>query len=182
MYRNFLPVILGARVIVKVCSLLLGLALLQFLPACAEELTPALQGAVDWVYDGDTLKIDNFGKVRLIGIDSPERENSNRDQFLLDQGVSIAKQRQAYQLAKQFNIKNAKGKKVVLEFDESRRDRHNRLLAYVYLPDGRLLNRLLVEQGLAVVYRRFSFEMKTDFLSAEEHARRSGVGLWAKGR
>jgi micrococcal nuclease len=52
----------------------------------------------------------------------------------------------------------------------------------VYLLDGRLLNRLLVEQGLAVVYRRFAFRMKEEFLIAESEARQSGVGLWAKGR
>jgi len=60
------------------------------------------------------------------------------------------------------------------------RDKYGRLLAYVYLPNGRLLNRLLAEQGMAVVYRRFSFNMKADFLAAEAEARKSRTGLWAQ--
>ena len=166
----------------RIFSLLLSLNFLLLLSACAEDLTPASRGIVTWVYDGDTLEIEAIGKVRLIGIDTPERERSNRDQYLLDKGVSTAKQRQTYQAAKQFNIKQVKGKMVRLTLDESQRDRYDRLLAYVYLPDDRLLNRVLIEQGLAVVYRRFTFKMKDDFLAAEDNARRSGVGLWAKGR
>ena len=57
---------------------------------------------------------------------------------------------------------------------------YGRLLAYVYLPDGRLLNRMLLEQGLAAVYRKFTFRMKTDFLTAEQQARQAGIGLWKK--
>ena len=150
------------------------------LPACAEQPTPALQGTVSWVYDGDTLKIDPVGKVRLIGIDTPERENSQRDHYLIDKGISAARQRQIYQLAKEFNISQIKGQKVTLSFDDSPRDRHGRLLAYVHLADGRLLNRVLLEQGLAVVYRRFSFRMKNDFLSAEAEARKNKRGLWTE--
>ena len=164
----------------RILSLLLSLGLILALPACAEEPTPPLQGTVTWIYDGDTLKIDPVGKVRLIGIDTPERENSKRDQYLIKQGVSAARQRQIYQRAKEFNIKQVKGQRVTLLLDDSPRDRHGRLLAYVHLPDGRLLNRLLLEQGLAVVYRRFKFKMKEDFLAAEKQARESKTGLWAK--
>ena len=150
------------------------------LRACAEQPTPALQGTVSWVYDGDTLKVDPVGKVRLIGIDTPERENSQRDRYLIDKGISAARQRQIYQLAKEFNISQAKGQKVTLSFDDSPRDRHGRLLAYVHLADGRLLNRVLLEQGLAVVYRRFSFRMKNDFLNAEAEAKKNKRGVWTE--
>jgi micrococcal nuclease len=139
-----------------------------------------LQGTVLWIYDGDTLKVDTIGKVRLIGIDTPERKNSQRDQYLIKQGISAARQRQIYQLAKEFNIEQVKGQKVTLSLDDTPRDRHGRLLAYVHLPDGQLLNRVLLEQGLAVVYRRFSFRLKKDFLTAEAEAKRNRLGLWAK--
>lgn len=163
----------------RIFSLLFILGLILTLPACAEEPTPPLQGTVIWVYDGDTLKIDPVGKVRLIGIDTPERENSQRDRYLIKQGISAARQREIYQLAKEFNIKQVKGKRVTLALDDSPRDRYGRLLAYVRLPDGRLLNRVLLEQGMAVVYRRFNFRMKEDFLSAEKQARQGKSGLWA---
>jgi len=177
-----LPSLLGPRLTLRTLATLLYLLLVLALSACAEQPALALQGTVSWVYDGDTLKIETIGKVRLIGIDTPERENSQRDRYLTDKGISAAKQRQIYQLAKEFSIKQTKGEKVTLSLDDSPRDRHGRLLAYVYLPDGRLLNRVLLEQGLAVVYRRFPFRMKADFLAAEEDARRNKRGLWAEDR
>ena len=164
----------------RIFSLLLILGLILALPACAEEPAAPLQGTVIWIYDGDTLKIDPVGKVRLIGIDTPERENSQRDRYLIKQGISAARQREIYQLAKEFNIKQVKGKEVTLTLDDSPRDRYGRLLAYVRLPDGRLLNRVLLEQGMAVVYRRFSFRLKEDFLTAEAEAKRNKLGLWAE--
>lgn len=163
---------------VRFLLLILCLSFALALPACAEQPTSERQGTVSWVYDGDTLKIDPVGKVRLLGIDTPERENSTRDRFLTRQGISVAKQRQIYQRAKEFNISQAKGQKVTLSFDDSPRDRHGRLLAYVHLADGRLLNRVLLEKGLAVVYRRFSFRMKEEFLNAEAQAKKNKRGLW----
>ncbi len=36
-----------------------------------------------------------------------------------------------------------------LEFDVEKRDRYGRLLAYMYLPDGRMLNEEIVKAGYA---------------------------------
>ena len=180
LHGNLQPPVLGPRVTSRRLLFLFILGLSLALPACAEDPVPALQGIVSWVYDGDTLEIDTVGRVRLIGIDSPEKEASRRDQYLVDQGVSATRQRHIYQAAKAFNIKQVKGQRVRLTLDKTPQDRHGRMLAYVHLPDGQLLNRVLVEQGLAVVYRRFEFKMKDDFLAAEHKARRSHVGLWAK--
>ena len=165
--------------IFKIGSFLISLSFALIIAACAEEPATTLQGTVTWVYDGDTLKVDTVGKVRLIGIDVPERESSSRDQYLSNKGISAAKQRQIYQAAKTFNITQVKGEKISLTLDDPPRDRHDRLLAYIHLPDGRLLNRVLIEQGLAVVYRRFDFKMKDDFLAAEAQARRTRAGMWA---
>lgn len=156
------------------------LFLLAVLPACAEEpqTSSSLNGTVTWIYDGDTLKIEPHGTVRLVGIDTPEKNDSERDGFLERQGVSRTKQRQTYQAAKQFNIAQAKGKQVQLTLEDPPRDRHDRLLAYVYLPDGRLLNKILIEEGLAVVYRRFDFRLKAQFIAAETKARRDKQGIW----
>lgn len=162
----------------RLLSLILCLSVTLALSTCAEDSGSALQGTVSWVYDGDTLKVDPHGKVRLIGIDTPERENSKRDSYLIKKGISAARQRAIYQQAKTFNIKLVKGHQVTLTLDDPERDRHGRLLAYLYLPDGRMLNRVLLEQGLAVVYRRFSFRMKEDFLTAETEARKNKQGLW----
>ena len=130
------------------------------------------------VYDGDTLEVAGLGKVRLLGIDTPEREDSARDDFLLRRGLQRGRLRQIDRQATEFTRRQTQGHQLRFEFDRPRRDRHGRILAYVYLPDGRLLNRLLLEAGLAVVYRRFDFTLKQDFLAAEERARHKRAGLW----
>lgn len=147
-------------------------------PAGAGEPAASLQGVVTWVYDGDTVEIETLGKVRLIGIDTPEREASARDAFLAKRGVPAARQRAASREARAFNISQVKGQQVSLVLGHPPRDRYGRLLAYVYLPDGRLLNRILLERGLAAVYRKYTFDMKNDFLAAEESAREAKIGLW----
>ena len=155
--------------------------LLLLLCYCGDAVAAAsniLQGEVSWVYDGDTLKVDGFGKVRLIGIDTPEKDNSPRDDFYRRWDIAPQQLRNIAREALDFCIAEAKGRTVTLFLDSTPRDRHGRLLAYIYLPDGRLLNRLLLEQGLATVYRRFEFRMKEDFLDAERHARAKKAGLW----
>ncbi len=145
---------------------------------CAEAQDPPLGGTVSWIHDGDTLNVDGIGKVRLLGIDCPEKNDSQRDRYLRGQGVSRARLRAVAGEALQFNISRVKGQKVALHPGAQQKDRYGRLLAYVVLPDGQMLNRLLLEKGYAVVYRRFDFSHKDDFLRAEAEARRNKVGLW----
>jgi len=157
-------------------------ALLIFVFLLAPSFTRAEQtatgGKVTWIYDGDTLKVAGIGKVRLLGIDTPETEDSPRDSYLQRQGVAKTTLRRVAAAALKFNIAQVKGKRVRLEYDGERRDRYGRTLAYVYLPDGTLLNRLLLEKGYAVVYRRFDFQRKKEFLRAEAAARKLKLGVW----
>ena len=153
--------------------------LLIFLLLCSPALAASNTGRVSWVYDGDTLKIDGIGKVRLLGIDTPEKEDSERDGYYRKHyQLAPATLRRITQQALHFNLDNVKGKRVQLRFDNETNDRYGRILAYVYLPDGRMLNRLLLEKGLASVYRRFDFRHKQDFLQAEQQARKDRLGLW----
>ncbi len=158
-------------------GILLALFLLAITTAAAGG---ELRGKVEWVYDGDTIKVTGIGKVRLLGIDTPEHEQSSRDRFFVKLGGNEKGLRRIAGKALQFNIDNVKGTEVRLALDHEARDSYGRLLAYVTLPDGRLLNRLLLEKGYAVVYRRFDFRLKEDFLEAETSARRRKVGLWAR--
>ena len=158
-----------------VLKLVLALLLLWSVPLYASPVT----GRISWIYDGDTLKVDGIGKVRLIGIDTPERENSPRDNYYRDRyQISSAQLRKIAKQTLTFNIQQVKGKQVKLDFDLEKYDKFGRTLSYVYLPDGTLLNRLLIEKGLASVYRRFDFRLKQDFLAVEEQAKKSRVGLW----
>lgn len=144
-------------------------------PLAAQELT----GTVSWIYDGDTLQVENVGKVRLLGIDTPESKDSERDHYYLNKyRLSRKRLRQIAHQAKSFNIKQVKNKRVRLTFDREEKDQYGRLLAYLYLPDGRQLNLLLIEKGLASVFRRYQFSQKQDFLAAEKIARQNQQGLW----
>lgn len=139
-----------------------------------------------YVIDGDTLKIMYNGKkqsIRLIGIDTPESKKnskafkdshrSNRD---IDAIVAQGK------LARKY-VKSlvAKGDSVKIEFDVEKRDRYRRLLGYVFLPDGRMLNDVIIRNGYAspltippnVKYRR-------KFSQSYRYARKHGLGLWKK--
>ena len=152
--------------------------LLLFLLLAGSASAETVTANVSWIYDGDTIKVDGVGKVRLIGIDSPEKKASSRDDYYLRHKIEPATLRAIATKALKFNIKTAKDRRVTLKFDREKTDSYNRTLAYVFLPDGRMLNRLLVEKGLAAVYRRFDFRHKQDFLKAEKTARDRRLGLW----
>ncbi len=154
-------------------------ALLLIFPLCACHQAEAVSGRVSWVHDGDTIEVENIGRVRLLGIDTPELKDSDRDRFYQHQfGISPATLRLVARQATEYVIQHAQKRIVVLEFDEERIDPYGRTLAYVYLPDGRLLNQLLIEKGLAAVFRRAEFQLKEEFMTAEAEARDNGRGLW----
>ena len=70
------------------------------------------------------------------------------------------------------------GKRVRLEYDQTRRDRYGRTLAYVYLEDGTHLNAEIVKQGYGHAYTRFPFRYLEEFRRYEREARESRRGLW----
>lgn len=144
------------------------------LPVSAGEV----RGRVKWIYDGDTIMVDGVGKVRLLGIDTPESQPSSRDDVYRRDGISPRQLRLGAKRATEYMIRSAKGKVVILTFDREKVDRYGRTLAYVTLVDGRMLNRELLNEGLAFVYQRFDFRLKDDFLQVEAVARGAGRGLW----
>lgn len=132
------------------------------------------------VVDGDTLKLENGKYLRLLGIDTPEMHESaklHRDAQRSGQSVEAIKQsgRQSYEFTKQLVEK----KRVRLEFDKERYDRYNRVLAYVYLPDGIFLNAIIVEEGYASLMTYPPNVKYADlFLKLYQQARENKRGLW----
>lgn len=122
------------------------------------------------VVDGDTLMVrgqDNrLLRVRLIGIDAPE---SVRPDWPVE---AFGRESAAFTRAL------AEGKVVRLRFDYQRYDKYNRLLAYVYLPDGRMLNEEILKEGYAHAFTRFSFRYLDKFRRLEQKARKHKRGLW----
>ena len=125
------------------------------------------------VVDGDTLVLtrgkSKQERIRLIGIDTdeigtkkidPESPGWKATQFV-------------------FRLLEKNGQ-VKLKYDEEREDRFRRTLAYVYLPDGRMLNELLLKQGHAKTLTiPPNIKHAVDFKKLEEKARRAGAGRWA---
>jgi len=132
------------------------------------------------VVDGDTLKLENGERVRLIGIDTPEMHESQklyRDSARSKQDISTIQKlgKRAYEFTKNL----VEGKRVSLEFDVEKHDRYGRLLAYVYLKDGTFVNAKIVEEGYASLMTFPPNVKYADlFLKLHQEARNSRKGLW----
>ncbi len=135
---------------------------------------------VQRVVDGDTLKLENGERVRLIGIDTPEiheSEKLHRDSRKSGQNEKIIQGmgKQAYEFTKNL----VEGKRVRLEFDLERTDRYGRLLAYVYLKDGTFVNAEIIKQGYASLMTFAPNVKYVDlFRQLYTQARENRLGLW----
>ncbi len=118
------------------------------------------------VVDGDTIVVKGIGKVRLIGVDTPETVHPRKPVEYFGKEAS------------NFTKKMVEGKKVRLEYDWQRKDRYGRVLAYVYLKDGTFLNAELIKQGYGHAYTRYSFKYLEQFRKYEKEARENKRGLW----
>jgi micrococcal nuclease len=117
------------------------------------------------VVDGDTFYCRDGRKVRLLGVDSPER----------GQGPAWREAREALvRLA-------PAGRRVRLEGDVATRDRYGRLLAWVWA-GGTLVNEAMVRDGWAVQYTVPPDVKYADRIGrAQNAARARRVGLWSSG-
>lgn len=155
--------------------LLFLLASAAFLRASVaqSERTPVaqseLEGMVVRVVDGDTIHVklgERVEKVRYIGVDTPEIQHPTRGE---EPGG-----RQAAEV----NRRLAGGQRVRLELDVQARDRHGRLLAYVWVGDL-MVNAELVRLGYAQVITVPPNVRHRELLAKlQREAREAGRGLW----
>jgi len=117
--------------------------------------------------DGDTLWLSGIGKVRLIGVDTPE---------VYGQAECYGREASAF-VERTVPL----GGEVRYRLGVDERDRYGRALAYVWLPDGRFLNRLLVARGYAQPLTvPPNVEYEDLFVRVARHAREAGSGLWGR--
>lgn len=70
---------------------------------------------------------------------------------------------------------------LTLAFDPRwRRDGMGRLIAYAYLPDGRMLNEALIEEGFASVDSETDYALRAWFARLEGLAHKKRKGMWAE--
>jgi len=123
---------------------------------------------VERVVDGDTIIVEGVGRVRLIGVDTPETVHPNRPVEFFGKEASA------------FTKGLLEGKRVRLEYDQERQDRYGRTLAYVYLSDGTFVNAEIIRRGYGHAYTRFPFRHMEAFRQYEREARDNRRGLWGE--
>jgi micrococcal nuclease len=128
--------------------------------------------AIDHYVDGDTIAVNMNGTVetiRFIGVDTPETHKPNTPV-------------QCYGPQAAAHTKDVISKfgKVRLQADplDTNRDRYGRLLRYVYLPDGTLLDEQIIQQGYGFAYLNFPFSKKDQFAADQQAAQAAKLGLW----
>lgn len=131
-----------------------------------------LRGAVTHVADGDTIEVDLDGdgpdrptRIRLLGIDTPELTGPTSK-------LGEASWRYTKSLVD--------GKPVTLQHDglKPEYDKYQRLLAYVVLPDGMMLNERLIRDGHAFAHRFLTCGRTASFVKAEDEAKADRRGFW----
>lgn len=131
-------------------------------PAAGEQATVAHH------YDGDTLRLADGRRVRLLGIDTPEMNHRR--------GLPQPLARQA--LARTQSLL-PRGGLVRLTRDRQTRDRYGRELAHAFRPDGSSVEETLLREGLAVAFiLPPNVAMADCLLAAERDARSARRGLW----
>jgi len=162
-----------------------------------------VKAKVQKVIDGDTIVVSikevNLNKrktlqnlrftVRLIGVDTPESKPNRRAKLQSQESEKdVETIIQLGKMAKRFTeellIVRKVGRKkiyrtVYLEFDSDPQDRYGRLLAYVWLPDGKMLNKEIICEGYAyplTIPPNVKYEKL--FRECFRKAREKGLGLW----
>ncbi|MBF0470712.1 MAG: thermonuclease family protein [Gammaproteobacteria bacterium] len=119
------------------------------------------------VFDGDTVQLEGWRRVRLIGINTPEVAHRDRP---AEAGGSAAK------LALQQLVE---GKEVRITPDIERKDHYGRILAYLGSEEVEDINQLLLRRGLAhVVFHPPNVSRADAYLEAEAQARQEKLGIW----
>ncbi|MCK4864836.1 MAG: thermonuclease family protein [Gammaproteobacteria bacterium] len=124
---------------------------------------------VSHIYDGDTIRLTDGRKLRLIGINTPERGRDGNK----DQPFYLSAKKQLQQIVK--NNKNQL--KIVL--GKEKNDRYKRLLAHVFTINGKNISATLLRNG-----QGFSITIPPNirflncYKNAEKEAQNNKRGIW----
>ena len=126
------------------------------------------------VIDGDTLEIltpeCKIERVRLIGINTPETVDPRRPvQCFGKEASNFAKK-----------ILKDKDVFVISDPTQDKKDKYGRFLAYVFLSNNVLFNKLMIEEGFAYEYTYIiPYKYQEEFKEAEQSAKNRKKGLWS---
>jgi len=125
---------------------------------------------VAFVYDGDTVKLTDGRRLRIIGINTPEISHTGQPSQAL---AAQAK-------ASLTDLLDKHSRVLFLQYGQEHHDHYGRLLAHAFLEDGNNLAVHLLEQGLAtaLVVPPNTWGQPC-YQYVEDVARTAGRGLWA---
>ena len=122
------------------------------------------------VVDGDTIKI-NSKKIRLYGIDAPEKKQKCKKTYLTISFMSFTKDYMCGEVSTQKLIKKINKQKLNCNIIDV--DRYKRLIGECFKRNINL-NSWMVSNGYAVAYRKYSKK----YVSDEINAKNNKLGIW----
>ena len=151
--------------ILIIAVFVLFLLLVRFVSEIGHDITPRDRFRITGIIDGDTIELPGGDRLRLIGIDCPEKGEPYYDSAML------------------FIEAMTLGKTAGITYSKRRRDRYGRMLGYVYIDDSTFVNAEIVRRGLAHVYRFPDNAGDTGhiaaLIAAQNEAIDNGVGVWS---
>jgi len=153
-----------SRRYILIIALILLLVLVRFVGEIGPERTAGERFMVARVIDGDTVELTDGEKVRLLGIDTPERGDPFYDSARVILESLVA------------------GRALEAEYAKRRRDSYGRILAFLFA-DTTFVNAALLRSGLATVYlfedNMGDRERVEKLLAAQNEAALAGRGVWS---
>lgn len=144
-----------------------GLTLVLLVSLLCQSKAVFAESLVREVYDGDTIVLQDGRTIRYLDVNAPEMASD------MNPAQPFARE------ATHWNKNMVLGKTVRIEMDAETKDTFGRTLAYVYLPDGRMVNQAILAEGLAQ-YFPYRQNMKHGklLLNAQRSAMQARKGLW----
>ena len=141
-----------------------AILLVRLVEDIGPERGPSDRFVVANVLDGDSMELQGGDQLRLLAIDTPEKDEPYFEQ------------------AKALLGRLSVGQTAQIEYANQRRDRYGRLLGYLYI-DTLFVNRVLIDSGLAHVYLFAYNDLKspqvTQMIAAQRSAISRRVGIWS---
>ena len=123
------------------------------------------------VIDGDTIQIEDK-KIRLLGIDAPEKKQICKQTWLSISFLSFEKDYYCGEVSTNVLKKLINSKNINCKY--TGKDRYKRFIAECF-KDKKSINSWMVRNGYAVAYKKYSKK----FVAIENIARKEKLGLWS---
>ena len=122
------------------------------------------------VYDGDTVKLKDGRKLRLIGINTPERGRDSKPH----EPFYFAAKKQLQ------NIIRKSDNKIKIVFGTDKHDRYKRLLVNIFTMDNKNITAMLIHNGMGfTIAIPPNVQLLNCYQNAEANAKNNKRGIWS---